>query len=337
MDLDTALRAPIGLLPVLAFLAALVYLDSYKLVRFRYVLIAIGIGVLAAAGSYVANLAVLDVWNLEFKTFYRYVSPVVEEVLKASVLIWLIRTNRLGLPVDAAIIGFAIGTGFAVTENLYYLFTRGDANTALWVVRGFGTALMHGGVTAIFALVSVAMVETRDSVSAAVFVPGLLGAIALHSIFNHFIVWPVFSTLGVLVILPVLLYRVFRRSEETLRHWLGADFDSDAELLEMIGSPGFRTSQVGQYLQSLNAHFKGEVMADLLCYLRLHVELGLRAKGILMMRENGFDVTVGEETLAKFEELKYLDNSIGRTGRRALQPILQISHKDLWQFYMLEK
>ena len=56
-----------------------------------------------------------------------------------------------------------------------------------------------------------------------------------------------------------------------------------------------------------------------------------------MMRENGFDVTVGEETLEKFDELKYLDNSIGRTGRRALQPILQISHKDLWQFYMLEK
>ena len=337
MDLDTALRAPIGLLPVLAFLAALVYLDSYKLVRLKYVLIAIGIGVMAAGASYVANQIVLGAFELPFRTFYRYVSPIIEEACKAAVLIWLIRTNRLGLLVDAAIIGFAIGTGFAVTENLYYLFTRGDANTALWVVRGFGTAVMHGGATAIFALVTLAVVETRNSVAPAVFVPGLLGAVALHSIFNHFIVWPVYSTLGILVILPLLMYRVFRRSEETLRHWLGADFDSDAELLEMITSPGFQDSQVGQYLQSLNAHFKGEVMADLLCYLRLHVELGLRAKGILMMRENGFDVTVGEETLEKFDELKYLDNSIGRTGRRALQPILQISHKDLWQFYMLEK
>jgi RsiW-degrading membrane proteinase PrsW (M82 family) len=337
MDLSTAMRAPIGLLPVLAFLAALVYMDSYKLVRFRYVLIAIGIGALAAGGSYVANMAVLGVFDIPFQVFYRYVSPVIEEVLKAGVLIWLIRTNRLGLLVDAAIIGFAIGTGFAVTENLYYLFTRGDGNTALWIVRGFGTAWMHGGATAIFALISLAVVETRNSVAPAVFLPGLLGAIALHSVFNHFIVWPVYSTLGMLVILPVLLYHVFRNSEETLRHWLGADFDSDAELLEMISSPGFRDSQVGQYLQSLNAHFQGEVMADLLCYLRLHVELGLRAKGILMMRENGFDVTVGEETLSKFEELKYLDQSIGRTGRRALQPILQMSHKDLWQFYVLEK
>lgn len=337
MDVNTALRAPIGLLPVLAFLAMLVYLDSYKLVRLKYVVSAIGIGALAAGGSYFANLAVLQVFDLPFEIFYRYVSPVIEEVLKAAALIWLIRSNRLGLLVDGAIIGFAIGTGFAVVENLYYLFTRGDGNTALWIVRGFGTAVMHGGATAIFALVSLAVVETRDSVAPSVFLPGLLGAIALHSVFNHFIVWPVYSTLGILVILPLLLYRVFRRSEESLRHWLGADFDSDAELLEMIKSAGFRDSQVGQYLQSLNAHFKGEVMADLLCYLRLHVELGLRAKGILMMRDNGFEVTVGQETLEKFEELKYLDESIGRTGRRALQPILQISHKDLWQFYMLEK
>ena len=337
MTLDLAMRAPIGLLPVLAFLGALVYLDSYKLVRFKYVLMAVGIGVLAAAASYVANQWTLDSTDIPFRTFYRYVSPVFEETVKAAALVWLIRTNRLGLLVDAAIIGFAIGTGFAVAENLYYLFSRGDSNTALWIVRGFGTAVMHGGATAIFALITLSMVERRNSVGLAVFLPGLLAAILLHSAFNHFLLWPVLSTLGIFLVLPVVLFYVFRHSERALRHWLGTDFDSDAALLEMITSPGFRDSQVGRYLQSLGAHFEGEVMADLLCYLRLHVELGLRAKGILMMRESGFAHTVGEETLAKLEELKFLDSSIGRTGRRALQPILQISHKDLWQFYMLEK
>ena len=44
-----------------------------------------------------------------FEAYSRYVSPWIEEALKAAVLMVLIRTRRVGLPVDAAIAGFAIG------------------------------------------------------------------------------------------------------------------------------------------------------------------------------------------------------------------------------------
>jgi hypothetical protein len=89
------------------------------------------------------------------------------------------------------------------------------------------------------------------------------------------------------------------------------------------------------YLHSLKEKFRGEVVADLLCYLRLHVELSIRAKGLLMMRESGFENKTGEETRAKLEEMKYLEGSIGATGKLAVKPFLQMSRKDLWQFYML--
>ena len=79
------------------------------------------------------------------------------------------------------------------------------------------------------------------------------------------------------------------------------------------------------------------MVADLLCYLRLYTELALRAKGILMMRESGFDVPVDEATREKFAEMRYLEKSIGRTGLLAIQPMLHMSHKDLWQLYMLGK
>jgi hypothetical protein len=89
------------------------------------------------------------------------------------------------------------------------------------------------------------------------------------------------------------------------------------------------------YLLTLKERFRGEIVADLLCYLRLHVELSIRAKGLLMMRENGFESDVGEETKAKLVEMKYLDRSIGKTGKLAMKPFLQLSRKDLWQIYML--
>ncbi len=75
----------------------------------------------------------------------------IEELLKAAVIVVLMRTHRIGFPVDAAICGFAVGTGFAVVENLYFLHAMPDAGMGTWIVRGFGTAFMHGGVTAIFA------------------------------------------------------------------------------------------------------------------------------------------------------------------------------------------
>lgn len=337
MSLELAARAPIALLPVLAFLAVLVYLDSFKLVGLRTVLVAIVVGMAAAGVSYGVNVAMLPRLDLEFATYTRYVSPFVEEVLKGLALVWLIRTRRLGTLVDAAIFGFAIGTGFALVENLYYLLSRPDAQVPVQVIRGFGTAIMHGGATAIFAIVSVAVTDKRPEAGLAAFIPGLLAAVVMHSIYNHLLVRPVFATLGILVLLPPVVYFVFEQSEKSLRDWLETDLDSDVELLRLINSGEFTESHAGQYLHSLAGSFHGAIVADMLCYLRLHVELAMRAKGILLMRESGIEAEIDDEVKEQLAELRYLERSIGRTGQLAVRPILQMTSKDLWQIYMLER
>jgi hypothetical protein len=67
----------------------------------------------------------------------------------------------------------------------------------------------------------------------------------------------------------------------------------------------------------------------------LRAELAVRAKGVLMMREAGFDAPADLTLKAKFEELRYLERSIGKTGLRALDPFLDTSMRDLWQLNML--
>jgi len=326
---------PVALLPVLVFLAALVYFDSFKLVRLRSVLVAMAIGATAAGASYFLNSALLDSLRIEFVTYSRYVSPWLEEVLKGAALVFLIRTRRIGMLVDAAIFGFAIGSGFALVENLYYLASRPDAHLVVEIVRGFGTAIMHGGATALFAIVSVALAEKRPEASFLVFLPGLWAAVTLHSAFNHLLAKPVFATLGILLTLPPLMQFVFQRSEQSLRDWLDADLDSDIELLQLIDSDEFSESHAGTYLHSLRERFRGEVVADMLCYMRLHVELALRAKGVLLMRESGLEAPIDDETREKLAEIQYLERSIGRTGRVAIRPVLPMTSKDLWQIYML--
>lgn len=334
MTLDLA-DALIGLAPVLAFLAALLYLDSYKLVALRTVVVVVVLGVVAAIVSYFVNGAILSSTTIDRTTLARYVAPVVEEIAKALIVVGLVRANRVGFLVDAAILGFAAGTGFALVENLQYQRLAPEAGVGLWIVRGFGTAIMHGGVTAILAMVGVAMLERERPVLTA-FAPALLLSIALHSLYNHAFVSPFVSTLAVLVILPALMVGVFVRSERAVGDWLGRGFDADTDLLQSIKSDRFSDSPAGRYVASLRDRFKGPVVADLLCYLRLTTELSMRAKGRMLMRENGFDVPIDDETREKFDELRYLEKSIGRTGILALQPLLRTSRRELWQMHVLE-
>ena len=220
-------------------------------------------------------------------------------------------------------------------ENAYYLRSIPDAGLVVWLIRGFGTAIMHGGTMAVFGIVSQLLTERESSGRISIFIPGLLAAIAIHSMFNQLTFSPALSALAVLLVFPPLIFIIFSRSEMALRNWLEVGFDADAELLELIKSGRLSETRIGRFLRAVRNKFSGEVVVDLLCYLRIHVELSLRAKGILMMREGGFDAEPDDESRALFEELKYLERSIGKTGRLAMTPFLHFSGKELWQLYML--
>jgi hypothetical protein len=75
----------------------------------------------------------------------------------------------------------------------------------------------------------------------------------------------------------------------------------------------------------------------MLCLIRINLELSLRGKGILIAREAGLDLPVGDDVGANLEELKYLERAIGPTGMLAVRPLLRNSSRDLWHLYMLGK
>jgi len=338
VNADLLTRAPIALLPVLLFLAGLVQLDGYKLVRMRMMIALVATGALAAGVAYVVNNIAFAHFHGSFVTYSRYVSPWIEESLKAALLVFLIRTRRVGLPVDAGIAGFAIGTGFAVVENLYYLAARPHTVLAVQVIRGFGTAIMHGGTAAILAMISNTLYERRPSGGLHLLLPGLFAAVALHTGYNYLLVRPALATLATLLVLPFVIYLVFDHSERILRKWIEVDLDSDVNRLEAISTGRFLDSASGRYLQALRDRFKREQLADMLCYLRVHGELAVRAKGVLLLREAGMpDLPIDAETGAKLAELAQLERAIGKTGMLALRPLMMATGKEIWQLTLLRQ
>ncbi len=335
IHLSSILAIVISLAPVFLFLVSLIVLDSYKLVNARNVSVAILYGCVVAGVSYFLNTWVQRGAGLNFAVFTQYIAPVNEEVLKALFLVVLLKRKQIGFMVDATIYGFAVGAGFAFIENVYYLATNPDANLFLWVIRGFGTAVMHGGTTAIVALLGKRDSDRDATESLRVFGKGLIIAIVIHSYYNHFFFHPLFSPLSIIIALPIALMIVFQQSEKVTREWLGVGFDTDVQLLQMITSGNLPQTKVGTYLKTLQSRFRGEVIADMICYLQIYFELSIRAKGILLLREAGFTPPPETDTKEKFAELEYLQRSIGATGKLALLPFLHTSNRNLWQLTML--
>ncbi len=327
----------LGLVPVFLFLVALFVLDSFKLVRATQLLKAIAAGAAVAVGCLLLADQVVAGGLITARNYLRYAAPVVEEIGKALPVVYLIRTRRVGFMVDAAILGFAVGAGFAAAENIYYLSRLANANLLVWAVRGFGTAVMHGGATAIVAIVSKLLADTRASERLPVFLPGLAFAVLTHGLFNHFALPPVTFTLILVASFPLLVFAVFTRSETLLRQWLDVGLGSDVDLLDMLRSGEVKDTKVGAYVRTLRDRFPGEVLADMLCYLQLWVELSIKAKGRLLLQEAGFTPPTDPVVLDRFHELSFLERSIGTTGRLALAPFLRRSSREEWGLEMLRR
>lgn len=342
----------ISLLPVFIFLIFLMYLDSYKLVKIMTVVQIILIGFISAFVSLVINKFLLDNLPISLTTYARYIAPIVEETAKAAFIIYLIYSKKIGFMIDAAIYGFAIGAGFAFVENIYYLSVVESSSIFLWIIRGFGTAVMHGGTITIFAILAKNLFDRANDLRDKdqlhgfvykfiyrskffVFLPGLLAAIIIHSLFNHLLLPAFLITVLQLILLPLLILVTFYRSERVLKEWMESGLDNDVKLLEQIDNGVFSESHAGQYLFSLQDKFEGTVLADMLCLIKIHVELSIKAKGVLLMKKVGLPIIIEQDVKDKLNELKYLEKSIGKTGKLAVAPIFHTDTKDLWQLYLL--
>lgn len=325
----------VSILPVALFLVFLFLLDSFKLVLKRYLFYSLLWGVISAGVAYFLNSFLFEQFSVSFKTVSLYIAPFSEELLKSLFILWISYKKRVGFMIDAAIYGFAIGAGFSLVENFLYLNTIADGNIIIWIIRGFGTAFMHGGCTALFAVILIGG-KSRNVSTLATVAFSLLAAYFIHSAFNHFYIDPIIQTLGIIIVLPVVFILIFRYNEIQLRSWLEIEFSSEIELLNMINKGQFLSTRSGEYLASLISRFSGEAILDMYCYIRIYLELSIKAKRNVMLKESGFPVIIEIDIENKLRELSQLRKQIGKVGELTLSPLIRMNYRDLWKLNTLK-
>jgi RsiW-degrading membrane proteinase PrsW (M82 family) len=329
------IEAPVALVPVLAFLGALLYFDSYRLINLAEMIQTIVAGIALAVAAYFINGYLLRTLAVDYATYSHFGGPLIEETLKAAALVVLFTRNRIGFMIDATIMGFGVGTGFALFENVLFLQTLQDADFGVWVIRGFGTAIMHGGATAVFAALTESLIERRGAPRPVYFLLALLAAIAVHVAYNALTGMPILSTVAILLGLPPIFLLIFTKSEHAVHQWLVDDYKSHQQLLEEIDSGQFTHSEAGRFMLNLSRKFDKSVVDDMFEYLKLHTQIVLRAEKRTLAREKNEKLEVRPADRDDLHRLDLLEKRSGQIALMALWPHLHFSRRELWELHEL--
>jgi hypothetical protein len=173
-------------------------------------------------------------------------------------------------------------------------------------------------------------------IDGAIYAFGWFIAVCFHFLYNRFYFSPVISTLIILITLPSFIIFIFSSNENSLRNWLEIEFDAEVKMLQMIRKGKFASTRYGEYLLTIKSRFSPLVVFDMLTYISLFLELSIKAKRNLLLKESGFEVIKIPGLDSYFKEMKSLRKSIGKTGLVAIHPILRMSKKDLWKLSLLE-
>lgn len=307
--------------------------DSFKLVNATRLLLSIAYGAFCCGALFFISKYV--------PINEQYAVPVIEECLKGILLLILVKNNKIGFQIDAFIYGAAIGGGFALVEDIIYLAFNPEMTLVTALFRGFGTSIMHMGLTAIVGILLVS-IKKRNSWTIFLCYPLILiPSAGYHIVYNLFIFHPLYSLLFAVISLSLIIALLFRYNEKKISSWLDESLYSDVNLYSAIKKGDFSSTNAGKYMMTIKEHFAPEVFFDMCCYVNLFLEMSILSKRNLMLQEAG--VTMPDDKAEKqaadamVQEFYALKKRIGKTGEMSLTPIVKVKEVDKWMIESLIK
>lgn len=324
-----------ALLPVVIYIFVVYKIDNFALISVRNLLLQVLYGMVTALVCFGLFQLTGEMLADEHSD---YVNPVLEELVKGLPLLYLASRKKIVFFIDSVICGAAVGGGFSILENIFYLLFGHEMGLGTVLFRGLEVALVHMGCSAIVAaglMLAVRIIERsrsrlgikKSDIGMSVFL--LMEAPVLHVFHNAFHFMPLVQFILVFGTLGGLLMWTYYYDVNMIHRWLDKGLDKQFALLDSIKSGQLDKTQTGIFLESIKKKFPPEDFFDIICYVQLHVELSIAAKSRVMVRESGLvkDLPLTEENkeliLSQYEEYKILEKRLGKLARMTIAPIVK--------------
>lgn len=253
-------------LPTLLYTLLLWWLDRYEKEPLRLLVVTFVWG--AVPALLIALVAELEVGTFAARLIgpganTTIVAPIVEETLKALVLIGLFMFARREFNgvLDGIIYGALVGFGFAMSENILYYISYAQQLVSVWLLRSVIFGFNHAFFTSIVGIaLGMVRYERRRWLGYVAVPVALWLAIVLHALHNALIqqgvlglgiAWMSISS-GVLIVLATIVL-----SQRQELHWLNAELDEELardvltiQQYERVLNPALRSRMEMQTLLS---------------------------------------------------------------------------------------
>lgn len=328
----------VSLIPIIVYIIFIYKIDHFALISIKRLLLLALIGMLTALACF--GLFLLTDRVISGKSA-DIIHPVIEELVKSIPLLILAFRKRIAFFIDSVICGAAVGGGFSFLENIFYLVLGDSVDLSTGLFRGLEVALIHMGCSAIIAagmMMAVRQIErkrsrmpmsTNDIIkTTALFVV----ALAFHIFHNTFQFTPIMQFFWVLAVTVGMIAVVYFYDIDMTHRWLDKGLDMQINLLRSIEGGHLLNTPTGTFLESVKELFPPNVYFDIICYVRLQIELSVAAKTRFMLHEVGMDEPLEankkELYMSQFVELGELEKNIGPSAKMTIAPIVKLSPAD---------
>lgn len=305
----------LSLIPIFIYLIIIKLLDNFSLVKWR-MLIQCGLaGILVCAALALTSAMTTAIPDGCY--------PLIEETGKGAIILYLIRRHKILFFAEALCYGAAVGAGFALCENLIYAFYNAGMTDIAFAFRGFGTALLHMGCTALLAVCALNFNRYLAVI------PGIL----IHYIYNMFLLQEFVQLLLMVILFLTMFVVISLYDERRIFRWMDTSITDDIKLLVAIHEGRLTDTPAGKYLLKIKTHFPAEVFFDMICYVQLYLDMLIKGKSrmLLVQADLAEALSPEEKELDRSmkQELSTLRKNIGPIGIQILRPILRYDMEDL--------
>jgi hypothetical protein len=282
------------------------------------------------------NTATLDYNLVTHETFQRLSAPVIEEILKALILIYLVRRPKFTYFVDGAIYGFAIGIGFAIVENYSYVFGNPGAALGVATSRVLSTNLIHATASAMMGITFGLARFERSFARAITLLAGLLLAMIVHVAFNNLVtrvssgllvVYAASAGFGGAVVIAAAIKRGLAEEKAWIEETLGAPDRVTAGEVAMVS----RLADLQKTLAPLAERFGSEKATQIEHFLLLQARLGIFRKTLEKLADEKMVQAVEAEMAKLRSEMDEVRRSVGVYCMLYLRHIFPEEASPLWE------